>query len=30
VGMSIHAFGDGVDAEQTKQQWERWLGTALA
>jgi uncharacterized protein YndB with AHSA1/START domain len=30
VGMSIHAFGDGVDAEQTRQQWERWMGTALA
>lgn len=30
VGMSIHMFGAGVDAEKTKQQWRQWLGTALA
>lgn len=30
VGMTIHAFGDGVDAEKTKQQWQHWLDTALA
>jgi hypothetical protein len=30
VGMSMHAFSDGVDAEQTKQQWQQWLAAALA
>jgi uncharacterized protein YndB with AHSA1/START domain len=25
VGLSIHAFGDGVDAQVTRQAWERWL-----
>jgi uncharacterized protein YndB with AHSA1/START domain len=30
VGMSIHMFADGVDAEQTKRAWRRWLDTALA
>jgi hypothetical protein len=30
VGMSIHMFGDGVNAEKTKQQWQHWLDTALA
>jgi uncharacterized protein YndB with AHSA1/START domain len=30
VGMSIHMFGDGVDAESTKEQWQHWLDSALA
>jgi hypothetical protein len=30
VGMSIHMFADGVEPEQTKQTWQRWLDTALA
>jgi hypothetical protein len=30
VGMSIHVFDGGVDAERTKQDWERWLAEALA
>lgn len=30
VAVSIHAFGDGVDAQQTGRAWSEWLGTALA
>jgi hypothetical protein len=30
VGMSIHMFLDGVDAEKIQQQWQDWLNTALA
>jgi hypothetical protein len=30
VGMSIHSFADDVDAEVTKQDWQRWLTAALA
>lgn len=30
VGMSIHTFAEGVDAEQARQTWQRWLDTALA
>jgi hypothetical protein len=30
VGMSIHMFADGIDPEQTKQDWQHWLDTALA
>jgi hypothetical protein len=30
VGMSIHAFDEGVDAEKTKHDWEQWLAEALA
>jgi hypothetical protein len=30
VGMSIHVFADGIDAEPTKQSWQGWLDTALA
>jgi hypothetical protein len=30
VGMSIHMFVDGVDAEKIKQDWEQWLAEALA
>jgi hypothetical protein len=30
VGMSIHHFGDGVDAEAAGASWTRWLETAYA
>jgi hypothetical protein len=30
VGMSIHHFGDNVDAEQTTKTWQNWLNAALA
>jgi uncharacterized protein YndB with AHSA1/START domain len=30
VGMSIHSFVEGVDAEQTKREWQGWLERALA
>ena len=30
VGMSIHSFVDGVDAEKLKQEWQHWLEAALA
>ena len=30
VGMSLHLFSDGVDADKTKQAWQEWLDTALA
>ena len=30
VGMSIHSFADGVDADATQHAWQRWLETALA
>ncbi|HWF52295.1 MAG TPA: hypothetical protein VG294_16765 [Solirubrobacteraceae bacterium] len=29
VGMSIHAFADGVEPDATKKRWEQWLHTAL-
>ncbi len=29
VGMSIHSFAEGIDAEQVKQAWHDWLETAL-
>lgn len=29
VGMSIHMFADGVEPEETKQRWQRWLHTTL-
>ena len=29
VGMSVHSFADGIDAEQSKQDWQRWLEVAL-
>jgi hypothetical protein len=29
VGISIHSFAAGVDAEQVKQAWHDWLGAAL-
>jgi hypothetical protein len=30
VGMSIHMFGNRVDAGETKRNWQDWLTTALA
>jgi hypothetical protein len=30
VGMSIHMFNEGDDAEKTKQDWEQWLAGAIA
>jgi uncharacterized protein YndB with AHSA1/START domain len=30
VGMSIHVFADGVDAEKTRLDWQRWIDAALA
>jgi hypothetical protein len=30
VGMAIHMFGDGVDADALKRNWQQWLNTALA
>ncbi len=30
VGMSIHSFAHDVDAEATRQNWQRWLSAALA
>jgi hypothetical protein len=30
VGMSIHAFGDHVDAARAERQWQQWLQAALA
>ena len=30
VGMSIHAFADGIEPERTKQTGKHWLDTALA
>jgi hypothetical protein len=30
VGMSIHLFADGLEPEQTKQNWKHWLDAALA
>jgi len=29
VGMSIHLFGDAVDADQITQDWQTWLDSAL-
>jgi hypothetical protein len=30
VGLSIHSFIAGIDAERSKQDWQRWLNTTLA
>jgi hypothetical protein len=30
VGMSIHMFADGVNADKTTHDWQNWLNTALA
>jgi hypothetical protein len=30
VGMSIHMFGNGVDAGETKRTWQNWLASSLA
>ena len=30
VGMSIHLFADGVDAESITHDWQQWLNSALA
>lgn len=30
VGMSIHSFAPDVDPERVKQDWQNWLGSALA
>jgi hypothetical protein len=30
VGMAIHSFARGIDAEKSKQDWQQWLNTALA
>jgi uncharacterized protein YndB with AHSA1/START domain len=30
VGVSMHLFGDGVDAEQTKRAWQEWLEAVYA
>jgi hypothetical protein len=30
VGMSIHSFVHGIDAERAQQDWQRWLNGALA
>jgi hypothetical protein len=30
VGMSIHLFANGVEPGEVRQEWEQWLGTALA
>jgi hypothetical protein len=30
VGMAIHTFSEGVDAEKIKRNWQDWLNTALA
>ena len=30
VGMSIHSFAEGVDAEKIKQAWEKWMAESLA
>ena len=29
VGMSIHLFGDHLDADQITADWQTWLDTAL-
>ncbi len=30
VGMTIHSFDNGIDADAVKEGWQRWLFTALA